>query len=258
MAVDRLTLIAAAGLFAATTATAQTTAPVAPASPGASPARQASPSASPTTQAAPAAAATPATAAPAGTPVVGGAPMLPTKTIVENASAASNLTTLVSAVKAADLVETLSGPGPFTVFAPDNDAFSRLAPGTLDTLLKPENKPTLAKVLKYHVVPGNLDSTALKSQITAGGGTAKLTTAAGDTLTVTQENNVFTLTDGNGNKAYVAQPDVKQSNGVVHVVNGVVVPNLGAPAAAAPADGAAPAASATPAATATPAAKPKP
>lgn len=268
MGVRHLTLLTAASLFAATTATAQTTAPATPASPGASPATQTaptSPGASPTTQAAPAAQATPAAqgtpttqaapaaqAVPAGTPTVGGAPMLPTRNIVENASAASNLTTLVSAVKAADLVDTLSGPGPFTVFAPNNAAFGRLAPGTLDTLLKPENKPTLVKLLQYHVVPGSLDAAALKSQITAGGGSAKLTTVAGDPLTVTLENNALTLTDGAGNKSYVAQPDVKQSNGMVHVVNGVVVPNLGAPAASPPATGATPSATATPAPTATP------
>lgn len=234
MGFQRLTFLTAAGLLAGTAATAQTPAPTATPSPAA-------------TQAAP--------AAPAGTPTVGGAPMLPTRTIVENASAASNLSTLVSAVKAAELVETLSGPGPFTVFAPDNDAFGRLAPGTLDTLLKPENKPTLVKVLKYHVVPGNLDVATLAAQIKAGGGSTKLTTAAGDPLTVSLENGAMALIDGNGNKAYVAQPDVKQSNGVVHVVNGVVVPNLGVPAAAAdatPAASATPTAAATPAATATP------
>ena len=239
-----LTLMAAAGLFAAGAATAQT--PSATPAPTASPTTAAPAAAAPATTATPTTAA-PAAAAPAGTPTVGGAPMLPTKTIVENASAASTLTTLVTAVKAADLAGTLSGPGPFTVFAPTNDAFGRLAPGTLDTLMKPENKPTLVKVLNYHVVPGAITSEQLKAQIAAGGGTATLTTASGDPLKVTLENNVFTLVDGNGNKAFVATPDVKQSNGIVHVVNGVVVPPLGGPAPAAT-----PAATATPAASATP------
>lgn len=162
----------------------------------------------------------------AADPVVGGAPMLPTRTIVENASAASNLTTLVSAVKAAGLVATLSGPGPFTVFAPTNDAFSRLAPGTLTTLMKPANKATLTKVLTYHVVPGKLTLADLQSKVQAGGGTATLTTVAGQPLTVTYANNVVTLTDPTGNKSYVETPDVQQSNGIVHVVNGVLVPKL--------------------------------
>ena len=164
----------------------------------------------------------------AGTnPTVGGAPMIATKTIVENASAAPNLTTLVTAVKQAGLVDTLSGPGPFTVFAPTNDAFGRLAAGTVDTLMKPENKASLVKVLTYHVVPGNLSLEQLKAQITAGGGTATLTTVEGEPLKITMEGAAIVLTDINGNKSYVQTPDVKQSNGVVHVVNGVLVPKLG-------------------------------
>lgn len=157
---------------------------------------------------------------------VGGAQMLPTATIVENASKASNLTTLVKAVTAADLAATLSGPGPFTVFAPTDNAFNRLAPGTLDTLLKPEQKPSLVKVLNYHVVAGKLDAEALKAQITAGGGTAMLNTVAGQSLTATLENGTIVLTDTNGTKTYVTQYDVEQSNGIVHVVNGVLVPKL--------------------------------
>ena len=171
--------------------------------------------------------ATPGTATTTATPVtVGGAPMLPTKTIVENASAASNLTTLVSAVKAAGLVQTLSGPGPFTVFAPSNEAFGRLAPGTLDTLMKPANKATLVKLLTYHVVPGKVTLADLQAKVQAGGGTATLTTVEGQPLTVTNANNALTLTDVGGNKSYVETPDVLQSNGVVHVVNGVLVPKL--------------------------------
>lgn len=168
-----------------------------------------------------------APAAPAANPTVGGAAMDAAKPIPENAAAAPNLTTLVSAVKVADLVSTLSGPGPFTVFAPTNDAFGRLSPGTVDTLMKPANKATLAKVLTYHVVPGAITIEQLRQQITAGGGTAKLTTVEGETLTVTDLNGAIQLSDVNGNKSYVETPDVRQSNGIVHVVNGVLIPKLG-------------------------------
>ncbi|MGY4398177.1 putative surface protein with fasciclin (FAS1) repeats [Sphingomonas sp. UYAg733] len=187
-----------------------------------------------TTPAAPAAQATPAAGAPAApaaaqlppNPAVGGAAMDATKTIVANASAAPNLTTLVKAVQAAGLVETLSGPGPFTVFAPTNDAFSRLAPETLANLLKPENKSTLVKVLTYHVVPGTITGAQLLAQIDAGGGKAVLTTVEGEPLTVAKEGQAVSLTDVNGNKSYLEIPDVRQSNGVVHIVNGVVLPKL--------------------------------
>lgn len=180
-----------------------------------------------TTQAQPQAQATPAPAAtPAPNPKVGGVDMLDTKTIVDNASAAPNLTTLVTAVKAAGLVETLSGPGPFTVFAPTNDAFSRLAPGTVDTLLKPENKATLTKILTYHVVPGAISGMQLLDMIKAGGGKATLTTVAGAPLTAELEGSAVKLTDANGNPAYVSVADVRQSNGVVHVINGVLLPKL--------------------------------
>lgn len=194
------------------------------------------PAATPTPAATPSAAATPmappaqdAIAPAAGTtadPVVGGAPMLATKTIVENASAASNLTTLVTAVKAADLVATLSGPGPFTVFAPTNDAFSRLAPGTVDTLMKPANKATLAKVLTYHVVPGTMTLEQIVEQVKAGGGKATLTTVEGEPIVVETANGAISLTDVNGNKSYIETANVRQSNGIVHVVNGVLVPKL--------------------------------
>lgn len=166
----------------------------------------------------------PAPAAP--NPMVGGATMLATNTIVANASMAPNLTTLVAAVKAADLVATLSGPGPFTVFAPSNEAFGRLAPGTVDNLLKPENRSTLVKVLTYHVVPGTLSSAMLAQAIATGGGKAVLTTVEGEPLTVTMTEGVFTLTDVSGNKSYIETPDVRQSNGMVHVVNGVVIPKI--------------------------------
>jgi len=168
------------------------------------------------------------TNAPATAPVmVGGAPMLPTATIVANASKASNLTTLVKAVQAADLTATLSGPGPFTVFAPTDEAFGRLAPGTLDTLLKPEQKAALTKLLTYHVVAGKFDAEALKKQVEASGGTATLTTVEGQPLKATLENGALVLTDVGGGKSYVTQYDVEQSNGIVHVVNGVLAPKLG-------------------------------
>jgi uncharacterized surface protein with fasciclin (FAS1) repeats len=173
-----------------------------------------------------------ATTAPAGpaavtsNPTVGGAAMDATKPIAVNASAAPNLTTLVTAVKAAGLATTLSGPGPFTVFAPTNDAFSRLAPGTVDTLLKPANKATLAKVLTYHVVPGTITLTDLQTRITAGGGKTTLVTVEGEPIVVEAVGGGIQLTDVNGNKSYIETPDVKQSNGVVHVVNGVLLPKL--------------------------------
>jgi len=149
------------------------------------------------------------------------------KTIVQNASAAPNLTTLVAAVKAAGLVDTLSGPGPFTVFAPTNEAFNLLAPGTVDNLLKPENKPSLVKVLTYHVVPGSVSSAQLMKMITDGGGTATLTTVEGEPITATMEGSAVKLTSATGNVSYVQTADVRQSNGMVHVVNGVLIPNLG-------------------------------
>jgi uncharacterized surface protein with fasciclin (FAS1) repeats len=159
-------------------------------------------------------------------PTVGGVPMMATRTIVDNASAAPNLSTLVAAVKAADLAATLSGPGPFTVFAPTNEAFARLAPGMVDTLLKPENKTSLIKVLSYHVVPGAITADDLRQRIAAGGGSATLTTVEGDPITATLVGAIIALTDVNGNKSYVETADVRQSNGVVHVVNGVIVPKL--------------------------------
>jgi len=186
-----------------------------------------------TTPAAPPAGTAPQTAAPAPAaaaapnPSVGGAAMDASKTIVANASAAPNLSTLVKAITAADLTATLSAPGPYTVFAPTNDAFTRLPPDTLAQLMKPENKALLAKVLTYHVVPGTIDFAQLKAQIAAGNGTATLTTVAGQPLKVTiTGNNVVTLTSVNGNVSYLETPDVHQSNGIVHVVNGVLLPKL--------------------------------
>lgn len=159
-------------------------------------------------------------------PTVGGVTMTATRTIVDNASAAPNLSTLVTALKAAGLTATLSGTGPFTVFAPSNDAFGRLAPGMVDALLKPENKGSLAKLLTYHVVAGAITADDLRRRIAAGGGTATLTTMEGDPVTVTLVGTVIALTDVDGNKSYIETADVRQSNGVVHVVNGVIVPRL--------------------------------
>lgn len=159
-----------------------------------------------------------------GNPMVGGAEMLPTKNIVENASASPIHKTLVAAVTQADLVETLSGAGPFTVFAPTDDAFSALPAGTVEGLLKPEAKADLTGVLTYHVVPGNVDAATLTQQITDGGGEAKLTTVQGAVLTAKADNGTVTLTDAKGNVATVTTADVKQSNGVVHVIDKVLMP----------------------------------
>lgn len=156
---------------------------------------------------------------------VGGAAMYPTKDIIDNAVNSKDHTTLVAAVKAADLVDTLKGPGPFTVFAPTNDAFAALPDGTVDTLLKPENKPMLAKILTYHVVAGNLDAAALKRQIAAGNGKAALKTVSGDTLTAMARGDTITVTDEKGGTSKVTIANVRQSNGVIHVVDHVLLPN---------------------------------
>jgi uncharacterized surface protein with fasciclin (FAS1) repeats len=157
-------------------------------------------------------------------PMVGGAPMLASKDIIDNAVNSQDHTTLVAAVKAAGLVDTLKGPGPFTVFAPTNTAFDALPKGTVDTLLKPENKADLAKVLTYHVVSGNLDSKALAAQIEAGGGKAMLKTVQGENLTANMDGDKLVLTDAKGGKSTVTIADVRQSNGVIHVVDHVLMP----------------------------------
>ena len=157
-------------------------------------------------------------------PMVGGAPMLVSRDLVDNAVNSKDHTTLVAAVKAAGLVETLKGPGPFTVFAPTNAAFAALPAGTVDTLLKPENKGTLTAVLTYHVVPGNLDAKALAAKVKAGKGSAALTTVQGETLTVRAAGGGVTVTDAKGNVAKVTIADVRQKNGVIHVVDKVLMP----------------------------------
>ena len=155
---------------------------------------------------------------------VGGAPMYATKDIIDNAVNSKDHTTLVAAVKAAGLVETLKGPGPFTVFAPTNAAFAALPAGTVDTLLKPENKPALTKVLTYHVVAGKMDAAALTAAITAGGGKATLKTVSGGTLTASAAGGKVMVMDESGGTANVTIADVIQSNGVIHVVDKVLLP----------------------------------
>jgi uncharacterized surface protein with fasciclin (FAS1) repeats len=156
--------------------------------------------------------------------MVGGAAMYPTKTIVENASQSKDHTTLVAAVKAAGLVDTLSGPGPFTVFAPTNEAFAALPKGTVDTLLKPENKAQLSKILTYHVIPGKLDARDLVADIKKGNGKAELKTVEGETLTFTDKGGKVMVADAKGKMAAVTIADVEQANGVVHVIDKVLLP----------------------------------
>jgi uncharacterized surface protein with fasciclin (FAS1) repeats len=155
---------------------------------------------------------------------VGGAPMYASKDIIDNAVNSKDHTTLVAAVKAAGLVDTLKGPGPFTVFAPTNEAFAALPAGTVDTLLKPANKAELTKVLTYHVVAGKLDAAALTKEIVAGGGKATLKTVSGGTLVATSSGGHVMITDESGRTADVTIPDVMQSNGVIHVVDKVLLP----------------------------------
>jgi uncharacterized surface protein with fasciclin (FAS1) repeats len=156
--------------------------------------------------------------------MVGGAPMYANKDIVDNAVNSKDHTTLVAAVKAADLVATLKGPGPFTVFAPTNAAFAALPAGTVDNLLKPENKARLRKVLNYHVVVGKMDGATLAKAVDAGAGKATLTAASGGTLTVTKSGSLIMISDESGGMAHVTIADVVQSNGVIHVVDKVLLP----------------------------------
>lgn len=158
-------------------------------------------------------------------PDVGGAPMYPTKTIVENAVNSPIHKTLVAAVKAADLVDTLNSKGPFTVFAPTDDAFGKLPAGTVDTLVKPENKATLTKILTYHVVPGRISSKQLAAWIKKGHGKYTAKTVSGGSLTFTMEGSGIKITDEKGGSAMVTTADVFQSNGVIHVIDTVLMPN---------------------------------
>ena len=156
--------------------------------------------------------------------MVGGAQMLPSKDIIDNAVNSKDHTTLVAAVKAAGLVDTLKGAGPFTVFAPTNAAFAALPAGTVETLLKPENKAMLSSILTYHVVSGKMDAAALSKAIAAGGGKASLKTVAGGNLTAMVSDGGVTITDEKGGSAKVSTADVYQSNGVIHVVDKVMLP----------------------------------
>ncbi len=157
-------------------------------------------------------------------PMVGGHAMYPSKNIVQNAVNSEDHTTLVAAVKAAGLVDTLEGPGPFTVFAPTNEAFAALPAGTVDTLLKPENKEKLQSILKYHVVSGDYDAGKLKQLVKDGDGKAELKTVEGDKLTFMAGSDGLTVTDDKGNVANVTIADVKQSNGEIHVIDKVLMP----------------------------------
>ena len=166
-----------------------------------------------------------ASVAGASNPMVGGAAMYPTRNIIENAVNSADHTTLVAAVQAAGLVDTLAGPGPFTVFAPTNAAFDALPDGTVATLLKPENKPTLTKILTYHVVPGRLTAADLAAKAKMMGGKAELTTVAGAKLTASRSpSGGWMLTDTKGGTANITIADVMQSNGVIHEIDAIVMP----------------------------------
>ena len=158
-------------------------------------------------------------------PMVGGAAMYPSKTIVENAVNSPIHTTLVAAVKAAGLVDTLNSPGPFTVFAPTNDAFAKLPAGTVDSLVKPENKTTLNRILTYHVVPGRISSKDIAAGIKAGGGKYEMTTVEGGKLTATISGKKIMLTDEKGGTATITTSNVYQSNGVIDVIDTVLMPS---------------------------------
>ncbi|HKM63171.1 MAG TPA: fasciclin domain-containing protein [Acidisphaera sp.] len=159
------------------------------------------------------------------TVMVGGAPMYPSKNIIQNAVSSKDHTTLVAAVQAAGLVDTLQGPGPFTVFAPTNEAFDKLPPGTVASLVKPENKATLVKILTYHVVAGRLTAADLMRMVREGGGKASLTTVQGETLTVSQDGNKLYVAGAQSGVGQITIPDVIQSNGVIQVVSSVLLPN---------------------------------
>ena len=157
-------------------------------------------------------------------PMVGGAAMYSSRTIVQNAINSKDHTTLVAAVKAAGLVDTLSGKGPFTVFAPTNEAFAKLPAGTVDTLVKPENKAMLTKILTYHVVPGRITAGQIASMAMRHRGTATLKTVEGENLMFRKAGNSWWVIDAKGDKARITIPNVMQSNGVIHVIDSVLMP----------------------------------
>ncbi|MGH6846705.1 MAG: fasciclin domain-containing protein [Methylocella sp.] len=158
------------------------------------------------------------------TKMIGGAAMYPSRNIIQNAVHSKDNTTLVAAVKAAGLVGTLEGPGPFTVFAPTNAAFAQLPAGTVDTLLKPENKGQLTTVLTYHVVPGRLTTADLRKAVEEGGGQATFNTVQGEPLRIAEKGRAFYVFDSKGQAARITIADVLQSNGVIHVINKVLMP----------------------------------
>jgi uncharacterized surface protein with fasciclin (FAS1) repeats len=158
-------------------------------------------------------------------PMVGGAKMYANKDIIDNAVNSADHTTLVAAVKAAGLVDTLKGPGPFTVFAPTNEAFAKLPAGTVDTLIKPENKATLTKILTYHVVAGRMSVAQIKKMVKENGGSAMLKTVQGDSITATMDGGDLVLKDEKGSEAHITIPNVYQSNGVIQVIDTVLQPN---------------------------------
>jgi uncharacterized surface protein with fasciclin (FAS1) repeats len=163
-------------------------------------------------------------AAAASNPMVGGAAMYSTRNIVQNALNSKDHTTLVAAVKAGGLVDTLSGPGPFTVFAPTNSAFAKLPAGTVDELVKPENKAMLDKILTYHVVPGRITAQQIAAMAEKNGGTATLKTVEGENLTFRKAGAGWLVVDSKGNRARITIPNVMQSNGVIHVIDTVLMP----------------------------------
>ncbi|SHE64470.1 Uncaracterized surface protein containing fasciclin (FAS1) repeats [Kaistia soli DSM 19436] len=160
----------------------------------------------------------------AKTVMVGGAPMYPSKNIIENAVNSKDHTTLVAAVKAAGLVDTLSGPGPFTVFAPTNEAFAKLPAGTVDTLVMPANKKMLTSILTYHVIPGRVTAADIMAAAKKMNGKAEYKTVNGETLTFMVKGKTITVVDAKGDKAKITIPNVMQSNGVIHVINTVLLP----------------------------------
>lgn len=162
-------------------------------------------------------------------PLVGGAPMFASKNIVENAQNSKDYTTLIAAVKAAGLVDTLQSAGPFTVFAPTNAAFAKLPAGTVETLIKPENKDTLTSILAYHIVLGRMTTADIAKAIKAGGGKASLTTLNGETLTARMIGKRLVLIDSGGGRSIITIANVIQSNGVIHVVDRVVLPTCAGP-----------------------------
>lgn len=165
-----------------------------------------------------------ATAVRSGHKMAGGGVMYPNRTVLENAASARELSTLVMAAKAAGLAETLAGPGPFTIFAPTNAAFGKLPDGTVETLIKPVNRPTLTAIISYHIVPGRLTSRELLAEIRSGGGKASLTTVNGESLIASVKEGRLLLTDAQGGTATVTQKDLPQANGVLHVVDTVLMP----------------------------------